>query len=137
VTEFLAGWIRGLRWSDALQAIVLGGVAIAGLAIVDLAALARSLGVPVISVTRKDPNGDDLGRALETAGLGARRPLLAGLPRAVRIEANLYARIAGGSREDLDWILDTTRIKSKLPEPLRVAHLVAAATVRGESRGRA
>src|SRR5436853_4028516 len=50
VTAFLAAWIGALRFHPALQAVVLGGITIAGLAIVDLPSLAAAIDLPVIAV---------------------------------------------------------------------------------------
>ena len=56
VTEFLAGWIEGLRWKSGLQAVVFGGATIAGLAIIDITTLADRLGMPCISNADCDSN---------------------------------------------------------------------------------
>ncbi|WP_243664732.1 DUF99 family protein, partial [Rhodothermus marinus] len=44
-TDFLAEWIQSLRWRPSLQAVVLGGITMAGLAVVDLVALVGAAGV--------------------------------------------------------------------------------------------
>jgi endonuclease V-like protein UPF0215 family len=135
-TEWLADWVNGTRWHPALQGIVLGGITIAGLGIVDVVALAEAVGVPVLAVTRKDTVDSGLGRALETAGLRARRKILERTPPSRRIEDGLFVAHAGISEEGAEALLRATRAASKMPEPLRVAHLIGAALVKGESRGR-
>ena len=57
VTGYLAGWIGGLRTRPALQGVILGGITVAGLAVVDVADLAERLGLPVLVVTRPSPLG--------------------------------------------------------------------------------
>lgn len=136
VTAFLADWIRGLRWHDALQAVVVGGATIAGLALIDLETLARETGVPCISVTRKRPSNAEVARALRSAGLAHRIPELERLPPAAAIEANLYIAHAGIDLAAATAFVRATSAKAKLPEPLRVAHLVATALTRGQSHGR-
>jgi endonuclease V-like protein UPF0215 family len=135
-TRFLHRWIRGMRWYDALQAVVLGGVTLAGLGLVDVVDLARRLRRPVLAVTRRQPGGPALARALETAGLADRLPMLARIPPAVRVADGLHACFAGTDADDAAAILRTTLRSGKLPEPLRIAHLVGAALVKGTSRGR-
>src|SRR5437879_11622904 len=49
-TSFLAGWVAGLRVRTSLQAVVLGGITIAGLGVIDLAELAERLSRPVLAV---------------------------------------------------------------------------------------
>jgi hypothetical protein len=133
---FLAGWLRGLRFHAAAHAVVLGGVTLAGLAIVDLAALADALGRPVIAVSRRDPTGHRVAAALAAAGLTERLPLLERAPEPFRVDRGLFASVAGAPRERARRLLLASRGKSALPEALRVAHLIAAAVARGSSRGR-
>lgn len=135
-TTWLAAWVEGTRWRSSLQGIVLGGITIAGLGIVDVAALAERLATPVLAVTRRGTDGSDLLRALETAGLEDRAAIVARTPAARRVEDGLWVTHAGATAEEADALLAATRVLSKMPEPLRVAHLIGAALVRGQSRGR-
>jgi endonuclease V-like protein UPF0215 family len=122
VTGFLADWVRELRFHPAAHALVLGGVTIAGLAIVDLPALAAALGLPVIAVSRRDPSDHRVAEALAAAGLAARIPLLERAPEAWAVDARLHASVAGAPRERAQALLLASRGKSALPEALRVAH---------------
>jgi endonuclease V-like protein UPF0215 family len=136
VTEYLAGWIGGLRTRPALQGVTLGGITVAGLAVVDVAALAERLGLPVLVVTRHNPVGSDLAAALHSAGLDHRLPLLERVPRAFGLGEGLYLAHAGTSRAEAERLVLSCLAKSRLPEPLRVAHLIGQAVVLRESRGR-
>ena len=137
VTAFLAHWIAGLRFRPAAHGVVLGGITLAGLAVVDLAALAAAIGLPAIAVSRRDPSAHRVGDALAAAGLEARLPLLARAPSPFPVDGGLHASVAGATPEHARALLLAARGKSMLPEPLRVAHLIAAAVARGSSRGRA
>ena len=137
VAAFLAGWIDSLRFRPSLRAVVLGGITIAGLAIVDLEDLSRRTGLPVLSVTRKQPSNTELERALCTAGLDDRLELLARTPAATRVNDHLWVTCAGVGPDEAARLLTTCRRKGELPEPLRLAHLIATAIEAGESRGRA
>jgi endonuclease V-like protein UPF0215 family len=137
VTTLLAEWIESLRWKRALQAVMFGGATIAGLAIIDIEALAERTGLPCISVTRRPPSNAQVRRALASADLTDRAEQLDRLPPAVAVARNLYVSSAGTTLARTKAIVHATSTKSKLPEPLRVAHLVAAALERGQSRGRA
>jgi endonuclease V-like protein UPF0215 family len=136
-TSFLADWIGGLRFRPALQGILLGGITIAGLGVIDLAELARRTDVPVISVNRRDPRDHQLERALRAAGLEERLSIVERSPRAVRPGTRVYLSCAGTSPEEAAQLLRSCTRKSDLPEPLRVAHLIARAVTTGQSRGRA
>jgi endonuclease V-like protein UPF0215 family len=133
---FLAQWISGLRFASALHAVVLGGVTLAGLAVVDVERLAGLSGLPVLVVNRHDPQDEGLAGALRAAGLADRVPAVERTPRAFRLDTGLWVAHAGTTRERAEQIVLATRNKSQLPEPLRVAHLIGAALVAGQSRGR-
>jgi endonuclease V-like protein UPF0215 family len=133
---YLAGWIGGLRTRPALQGVILGGITVAGLAVVDVAHLAERLGLPVLVVTRRNPVGSDLAEALRSAGLEHRLSLLERVPRAFGVGEGLYLAQVGTSRAEAERLVLSCLAKSRLPEPLRVAHLIGQAIVLRESRGR-
>ena len=144
-TEYLATWIAGLRTRPMLQAVILGGITIAGLGIVDVTALAERLGLPVLVVTRHNPARSELADALKAAGLPDRLTLLERIPQAYGIgeepapshrARGLYLAHAGVPRVEAERLLTATLGKARLPEPLRVAHLIGQAIVLRESRGR-
>ena len=135
-TEYLANWISGLRTHAALQGVMLGGITIAGLGIIDLPVLAERIGVPVLAVTRNNPNNSELKAALKAAGLMERYPIAERSPRAYRVTDGLFLAHAGGKRTDAEELVRASLGKSRMPEPLRVAHLIGSALVLGESRGR-
>src|SRR5262249_41070660 len=124
------------RARPTLQGVILGGITIAGLALVDVTALAERLGLPVLVVTRRNPVGSDVGDALRAASLGHRLALLEGVPRAFGGGKGLDLAHAGTTRAEAERLVQASLAKSRLPEPLRVAHLVGQALVLGESRGR-
>jgi endonuclease V-like protein UPF0215 family len=62
-----------------------------------------------------------------------RNPLFKVGPR----RRSLYATLAGMDAETLELILSDCTIQGRLPEPLRIAHLISSAMVLGESHGRA
>ncbi len=135
-TEYLANWIAGLRARPMLQAVVLGGITIAGLGIIDISTLAERLGLAVLVVTRHNPARSELDSALRAAGLIDRLSLLERMPPAYGLGEGLYLAHAGAPRVEAERLLAPTLGKSKLPEPLRVAHLIGQAIVLRESRGR-
>ena len=136
-TELIANWITGLRARPALDGIVLGGITVAGLGVIDVNALSGALALPVLVVNRRDPAEHTLDGALRAAGLVERIATVAATPPSLRVDEHLFLACAGAPWERGRDLVLASRSKSALPEPLRVAHLVAAAIARGESRGRA
>lgn len=135
-TGFLCEWIRGLRVLATLQGVALGGITLAGLGIVDVRVLSEALGVPVLVVTRRPPDNARLRQALEAAGLLDRFAIAERSPEATRTADGIHLAHAGCTRAEALALLEASRGKAKLPEPLRIAHLIATAYVRGESHGR-
>ncbi len=136
-TEFLVNWVAGLRFRPALQGLMLGGITIAGLGVIDVVELADRLELPVIAVNRRDPRNHQLDRALRAAGLEDRLAVVDRTPEAVRPGTRVYLACAGIDPEGAARLLRQCTGKSDLPEPIRLAHLIARATTTGESRGRA
>ncbi len=135
-TGFLADWIDGLRSREALHGVFLGGITIAGLGVVDLRALADRLGLPVMAVNRRDPSDHRLADSLRAAGLEDRMALVERCPRPRRVDEHCFVSAAGIDDDAAVQLVRDARRKSGLPEPLRVAHLIARAVADGESRGR-
>lgn len=135
-TEFLARWLGSLRFRPSLQGIALGGITLAGLALVDVRALSDALETPVLVVTRRPPDNARLRQALDAAGLSSRFSIAARSPEALPTGDGIWLAHAGIDRDGALALLRASSGKAKLPEALRIAHLVATALVRGESHGR-
>jgi endonuclease V-like protein UPF0215 family len=132
---FLGEWIAGLRFASALHGVLLGGITIAGLGIVDVRALAARLGIPVLVVNRREPRDEPLLDALSAAGIAERSEIVLAAPPATRVADGLWLSAAGADPARAAELVLAARHKSQLPEPLRLAHLIAAAIASGESRG--
>src|SRR5262249_6950091 len=125
-----------LRLRPSLHALLLGGITIAGLGVVDVEALAARLRKPVLIATRRPTADAELLRALRAAGLADRIPLVTRAPRSDRVAPGFGRPHAGIARPAAERIALATLRKARLPEPLRVAHLIGSALARGTSRGR-
>ena len=137
-TRQLAAAISGGRFADQVQAVLLQGIALGGFNVVDIHALAADLGLPVLVVARRQPDLEAVRAALLERVPGGRRKWRV-LRRAGLMEpcGAVWVQRAGLSRPEAEGLLATFTLHGKVPEPLRVAHLVAGAWGRGESRGRA
>lgn len=135
-TDYLANWIETMRWREALQGIMLGGITLAGLGLVDLPSLAHRLNLPIIAATRRETTKSDLKNALHAAGLEERLPIVERAPTSQGLAPGLYISWSGTDFQTAADLTRATLNKAMMPEPLRIAHLIGAALVRGTSRGR-
>ena len=137
-TEAIARLVGASRVAEHARCVRLGGVTFGGFNVVDAPALADALSRPVLVVMRRRPNLREMHRALadDVPGGTAKRRRL---ERAGPIErcGAVYVQRHGLSFARAEATLALHTRDGHLPESLRVAHLLAAAHVRGHSHGRA
>jgi len=135
-TANIAGMLLGSRFHDHVQAVLLQGIAVAGFNVVDIHALADALARPVLVVARHAPDLAAMQRALaRRVPGGARKWRLIQRAGAMEPLAGVWVQRAGLTLETAAALLRRTTQHGSLPEPLRVAHLLAGALVLGESHG--
>lgn len=135
-TANVAAMIRCSPFREHLQAVLLNGIALGGFNVVDLSGLHEALGLPVLVVARRAPDMAAIERALRTRVPGGARKW-ALIERAGPMEPveGVWVQRAGLSLEAAASLIRVSRVQGRIPEPLRVAHLVAGALVNGISRG--
>jgi hypothetical protein len=163
-TRTMVDLVRQSPFGGHIQAVMLQGIAVAGFNVVDVHALAKTLRVPVLVVTRRRADLDSVRRALfsdsprdrphvpgaaakwrliERAGIieplgTSRRALRRAAVSGVSLPSQrLFVQRAGLSLEQARELVASTTLHGNLPEPLRLAHIIATGVVVGHSRGRA
>jgi uncharacterized protein len=136
-TERMIELVEQNQFKDCVRAVLLQGIAVAGFNVVDVELLAARLGVPVVVIARRKPRLN-LIRAAIAHTRGAERKWRL-IERAGSMEplGNLWVQRVGISREATAGLLQATTLHGNLPEPLRLAHLIAGGATTGRSRGRA
>lgn len=136
-TARLVETVQQSRFGAHLQAVLLQGIAFAGFNVVDIERLHAALGLPVVVVARKSPDLGAIRRALLTkVPGGARKWRLIEKAGAMEETNGVFVQRAGISMCAASRLLEALAVHGKLPEPLRVAHMVAAGVTLGESRHR-
>ncbi len=135
-TGIIADAITGSRHYDQLSFIMLKGITIAGFNIVDIKELNRKTKLPVIAVQRKKPDMKEFVAALKKFRDADEKLLKMRKAGKFYSYGELFCQKAGLNARDCGELLKITCTRSNIPEPLRVAHLIASG-LSGESRGRA
>jgi uncharacterized protein len=120
-----------------VRAVMMQGITVAGFNIVDIQELSAKLAMPVMVVMRKRPKMQKFLDALDKVPRADEKRAV--LERAGPIEAcgKLWVHRAGLSLEEGRELIARTTLHGAIPEPLRLAHIIAGGTTRGVSRGRA
>lgn len=136
-TPVLARLVTGCRFAGQLQLVLLQGIALAGFNVVDGSGLAAATGLPVLVVARRQPRLERVRRALLDRVRGGERKWRR-IERLGPMEplAGVWVQRVGIESGDAERVIRRLALHSSLPEPLRVAHLMAGALARGQSRGR-
>ncbi len=139
-TENLVAMIKRTRHRGQLNCVMINGIAVGGFNVIDIQELNRKTKLPVIVVARRMPSFREISSALQRINsLSKMRTIKrAGRVHSVKINGKkVYFQVAGISATRAAEIIRTTATHSLIPEPIRVAHLIAGGVSRGESRGRA
>ncbi len=140
-TRKILEMINKSRHKVQLRVVMLDGLTVGGMNFIDIQKINEETELPVIVVNRKRPRFEKIRNALKHFKDAKKRWKFiekAGEMQQVNLgNHNLYIQIAGIKLEDAQRILKLSCTRAKIPEPLRVAHLIAAGIVKGESKGRA
>jgi hypothetical protein len=136
-TEALGRALEGGKFLPQLRAVLLDGITLGGFNVVDLPALAARLERPCVAVMRRLPDLDAMERALRHLPRPEER--LARLRRAGPIHqvGGFTFQVRGAEPAWVAELLARVTDRGHVPEPLRLAHLIGAAVVTGESGSRA
>ncbi len=125
-TQRIAGMVTGSRYFEQLQLVMLQGIALAGFNVVDIHGLSREIELPVLVVMRRRPDRAAIERALIDHVPGGRRKWRL-IEKAGEVEPldRLFVQRAGITRSGAERVVGQLTLRGHLPEPLRVAHLIA------------
>jgi uncharacterized protein len=140
-TERIAAMVRGSRYREGLAMVLVDGTAVGGFNVIDVDALRKATERPIVTITRRKPDLDAIERALRRRfdDWADRFDLITrhGVEAMRTRHGAVWVTYVGAARTEVQEALALTTVRGVLPEPLRVAHLIAAGIMRGESRGRA
>jgi endonuclease V-like protein UPF0215 family len=135
-TAAITQLISSSPFAEHAQVVLLGGITFGGFNVVDIHELHRRLGMPVLVLTRKRPRFRIIRDALlQKVPGGARKWALIEKAGEMQPCAGLWVQRAGLELGEAAQVIADTTVHGKLPEPLRIAHMIAGAYAQGCSRG--
>jgi endonuclease V-like protein UPF0215 family len=142
-TAVICRMVLSSKHYSQIRVIMLDGITYAGFNVIDTEKLYRETGIPLIVFMRSYPNFEKLKSALKYFQDGEKRWKImekAGEIYSIAVEkgrSSIYILKIGVSLENVGKIIRFSSTRGNIPEPLRVAHLIATGIILGESRGKA
>jgi endonuclease V-like protein UPF0215 family len=132
-TEVILKLLLGRKFLPQLHIVLLDGIAFGGFNVIDLPRLSEQLELPCVAVMRRMPNLVTIEQAIHRLPHPERRLQL--LQRAGTIYAYppFFFQVCGACPQVTFSVLQRLTDCGKVPEALRLAHLIGAAVVKGES----
>ncbi|HLF17155.1 MAG TPA: DUF99 family protein [Candidatus Thermoplasmatota archaeon] len=139
-TDRLAACVEGYRGRANLVAVLLQNLMVAGFNTVDALRLHDLTGLPVIAVARGKPDLEAVKSALHSIRIPNGRAKWARIERVAGRMRSLQGGRAtmtpvGLREEEARELLKLCTVRGLMPEPLRIAHLIGAGWVLGQSKG--
>jgi endonuclease V-like protein UPF0215 family len=134
-TEKIANTIMKSRHRDQLSVILLNGITFAGFNIVDIKKLSSATNMPVVAIVRNKPDMEKFLDAMKRVGNYSGRARLAKKAGRIYTHKNIFFQKSGISIKECNELLEKICTRSKIPEPLRVAHLIASGLSRMHEGG--
>jgi len=132
-TQKIIKLVKNTKFLPQTKCIMLSGINFAGFNIVDIQKLSSKLKMPVIAVFKKRPNLDKYIAALQNLSSYKKRIRLIQKAGAIHSFNNVFFQCAGIASKEAKTIIKRSQLNSSIPEPLRLAHLIASGVALGQS----
>jgi len=138
-TEKIVEMVENTRHRGQIKIIMIDGIALGGFNVVDGRYIYERAGIPVITITRNKPDMERIREALmkhfddwrERWEIISREETME-----IREKYAVYVKNYGVNMDEVREIIKLSTIRGAIPEPVRVAHLIATGIKMGESHGR-
>ncbi|MBS3114543.1 DUF99 family protein [Candidatus Woesearchaeota archaeon] len=135
-TKKIIEMINKCKFKPQLQCIFLDGIAVGGFNVIDVKELSKKTKLPVMVIIRRQPDIENIKKTLIKIKKQQKIKLIEKVGEVIKLD-NIFVQLTGIDLEKARKILKIVCTRSLLPEPIRLAHLIASGIVVGESKGRA
>lgn len=133
--------VNSTKYNTQLKIIMIDGVSLGGFNIINIKELYESTNIPVVTITRDKPNLLKIKTALEKnfKDWEKRWNIISDgkLHKINTLHNPIFVKFAGINTNEVEEIIKLSTIRGVIPEPIRIAHLIASGITRGESYGKA
>ena len=136
-TDRILSMLAESKFLPQLHYAILDGIALGGFNVVDIHRLHRETGLKVLVAVRQRPDLAAVRRALQRTSRPERRWRLIREAGEIHPIGKLHCQLAGMEPDEAAALIELTATRSHVPEPLRVAHLIAGGIITGQSGRRA
>ncbi|MCL7415968.1 MAG: DUF99 family protein [ANME-2 cluster archaeon] len=142
-TPAIIRMVTGSKHFGQVRVLMFDGVTYAGFNVVDIDAVYKETGIGCIVIMRDCPDLEGIRAALtHLPDPDMRWEMIMRAGEIYRVvsregEKPIYIQLCGIDLEEARYIVQLSSTHSNVPEPLRVAHLIATGIVCGESTGKA
>jgi len=135
-TKNIAKMINKSKFKTQIRCIMLDGVSVGGFNVIDLPRLNKLTKIPVIAVIRRNPDVPYILKTLRNLGMERKARVIEQLPKPTKV-GKVYIQYIDCTLAKAKEFMKITTTYAYIPEPIRIAHIIAAGIIKGESRGRA
>lgn len=131
-TRKISSLLNNSRFAGQASYILLQGMTFAGFNLVDMKSLSRRTGKPVIAVFRQKPGKRKMADAIRKFHSAEKTRALESAPK-INPLGNIKFQFCGCGKAEAMRVIKKCLHHSSLPEPVRIAHLIASGASIGQS----
>ena len=136
-TEVICNLLLGKKFLPQLHLVLLDGIGFGGFNLINLPQLAHKLELPCVAVMRRLPKLAKMKQAMSRLPNYQQRLAILEQAGEIYVHKPFVFQVAGEKPEIIAKALEKLTDRGKVPEALRLAHLVGAAVITGESSSQA
>ena len=136
-TEALVSMFNESKFAAQVHLMLLDGLTFAGCDVIDLPRLAEQTGVPTAAVMRRQPDMERFRQVVDSLPESEERWRRVQAAGEIHQHSHFFYQVAGGDVKTIGRALVRLTDQGKVPEALRLAHLIGSAVMLGESGRRA
>jgi endonuclease V-like protein UPF0215 family len=125
--------LTGSEFFPRLHLVLLDGICLGGFNAIDLPLLSNSLNLPRVALMRREPKLDKIYSALSRLPFPEERWQIIRKAGEIYGYPPFYFQVHGEEPTTIARVLARLTDRGNVPEALRLAHLIGAAVVKGES----